>query len=431
MDTTTFYAKLAAVPMAIKNQLGSEATIDVQDAIEHQFNLPDDSSATIGKLLQKLQIKEIDPDYFTGELAVELKLERDKALSVSAEIKKSILFPVKSDLLQYGIDISSLDKFQMPGIKPLIPASVAPSPSAPAPKIISETFSATPKFSGTPLASNRDIAAPAPKPPQPPQPPKPSDAGWSKATPQQPVVKLGAITSGATGSMPAPSSAAAPAPKTISMPTAPTTTTPAMPGAKPAARSMSEFERLDLVRKGGAPATPTPPIPRQIAPAPAPAPSIPKPATPPQPAPVMLHQVTSFAPIESSSSAFNAKRPAQDQLRGTTAQGPLPSRPAMVEFNNAATPGALRPPLSPTGPTATPPPAPMANTGPRQMTEIQAPRPAAPTPAPMMSADSIPMPMPPTPPKPPAPPASPTPQNSPSIAATSKGKVIVKDFLGS
>jgi hypothetical protein len=398
--------RFTIVPEPLRDAVFSLQTAEIMNGIAQQYHLDAAKMDVVSDIVGWVLLGFMHPEDVSREIQTQLNLPTQAAADISKSIDSKIFASLRDDLNKAYAPVPDEEKTIDPQI-------ISPAPTPSAPKIISETFVATPKFGVTPAAANRDIAAPAPKPLQ---PPKPSNAaGWSKSTPQQPVVKLGAT---APGIPTAPATPAAP--KTISMPSAPTPANPTP--AKPVARSMSEFERLDLMKKSSAPQStaPQPTAPSQPTMPSAPKPSTASPATPPQPAPVMLHEVSSFAPIEQSSAAFNTRRPAQDQLRGTTAQGPMPTRPAVVEFGGGApstgsmskstldgqpAPGASIPK----------PPAPMANTGPRQMTEIQAPRA---NPQPSMS-----VPMPAIPPKPPTPPAP----GSPS--SPQKGKVIVKDFL--
>jgi hypothetical protein len=384
--------RYTTLPPTLQDAIFSIQNAEIIASTIEKYHLPDEKAEKIPDLVGSVLLGFLHPEDLSDEIVASTGMTRELANDVSSSFMSKIFSPIKPILDQSYKPVPELPADSVASAPQIIeevrqskvastpPPKPAPAPAAPAPKIISETFSATAKFGGTPLASNRDIAAPAPQAPKPG-----ANAGWSKSTPQQPVVKLGAITATAA---PAPvMQNQNSAPKTISMPTMPAAPAAAKP---PVARSMSEFERLDLMKKSQAPTTA-------------------QPATPPQPAPVMLHEVSSFAPIQSSPSEFNTKRPAQDQLRGTTAQGPMPARPVVVEFGGAGDGGAAASPSS--SPSALPkpvhyteyqapiptPPAPMANTGPRQMTEIQAPQA-------------------PTPPAPPAPPQ--------------KGKIIVKDFLG-
>jgi hypothetical protein len=425
----------------LREALFSDINADFVSKTCNNEHLPEEKSNQVAGVAGYVLLGFMHPDDLAEELKKEIGIDPKTAASIAAAINQRIFSPLRQQIDQVYSPISKLQP--APKLVPDTANAIAPfpeptaTPSAPAPKIISETFVATPKFASTPLASNRDIAAPAPRPPQPPQAPKPSDAGWSKSTPQQPVVKLGAIPPGVSTSGIPTSPAWTPAsvaPKTIAMPSAPTSPTPspaATPtpaAAKTPVRSMSEFERLDLFKKGQ-------PVSSSMQVPPSPLVATPTASTStPQPAPVMLHQVSSFAPIQNSSAGFNTKKPAQDQLRGTTAQGSMPTRPAVVEFGgNASAPSQVnyQPPVQ------TPPP--MANSGPRQMTEIQAPRPVPPAP----SVPPVPMPAPAPIPMAAAPSDAPdasqplTPSTTPASGPAStifsraqKSNVIVKDFLG-
>jgi hypothetical protein len=414
------------LPMELREALCSESNSDFLWKICEAEHIPDEKIYDASRISGYVLMGFLHPEDVAEELHEAIGIDVKTASLIEDELNRRIFAPLRQQIDQvyaplskYEIDSQIIKDAKAPraSIIPVprsAPAPITPptppAPSVPPPQIISDSLSATGKFGSAPLASNRDIAAPAP------QAPKPSDAGWSKATPQEPVVKLGAITPGVpkpapstpmatTNSMPAPQGQNA-TPKTISMPAAkPSVSQPPM-------RTMSEFERLDLMKKssGGGVASPA----AAAAPAPAPAAAVVASAQPPKPAPVMLHEVSTFAPIQSSSAAFNTKQPAQDQLSGRTAQGPMAAKPAVVEFGNTGTPGVARPSTVPTPAMPIPPPPPTENKGPRQLTEIQAPA----TQGPMLM-----------PPMPPMPASSMQPPSQTPPTQQQKGKVIVKDFL--
>jgi hypothetical protein len=203
MDTKTLYSKLAAVPPPIKTWLSSDEMVDYVNNIDNQFILPQESSSIIKKLAQRVLIKDIAPEYFSGELAAELKLEKDKAMHISSELKKTIFFPEKAAFSNYGIDIDLLDKFQMP---------IAKSPLANA---LGITQNAGPSLS---VEISNSTPAPAVL-----KPSILSDVGWSKASSAGPGITLTAvpatpipprapsISAISIASVPVPQSAAAPA----------------------------------------------------------------------------------------------------------------------------------------------------------------------------------------------------------------------------
>lgn len=162
----------------------------------------------------------------------------------------------------------------------------------------------------------------------------------------------------------------------------------------------------------------------------APVPPPTRPATPAEPAPVMLHEDTTFKAAQKNV-AFTLSRPGggAEMHMGSGGAVPTPPRPAVLEFGGgpkpATTPavssGAVhytdfKSPLSS---------APTANSGPRNVVQMTSPA-AAPK-SPSTSASAVPVPQPPKPPQPPRPLQSPTPPTPP--AAPQNNKPIVKDFL--
>lgn len=120
MDSITFNKKFNQIPLLIREHFGSEAVVDVIGKINESLGIKEEDEKRqriIPRLLLRLEIKDIEPQKFTGEMAAELSLEKNKALSLSHEILRLILLPVKNDLREYGVDINLLEKFEMPAIK--------------------------------------------------------------------------------------------------------------------------------------------------------------------------------------------------------------------------------------------------------------------------------------------------------------------------
>jgi hypothetical protein len=435
MDTKTLYSKLATVPAPIKAWLGSDVVVDGIDKMDNQFTLPSGSAGVIAKLIQRLQIKDISPEYFSGELASELNLEKDKAVHITGEIKKNIFSHIGKDLADYGIDLSLLDKFQMPVTKTL---------TSDAPKIIQETAPVKPaplpvnKMAPAPaVAPTPTMPSPAPTPaaPAPQKPSSTSDIGWSKTQSSGPVVKLDI-----SNVPPVPPKApVTPAPQ-------PQQSRVVSPAASIAPHgAVSEFDRLSATKVsigGMAPisAAPTPPAPPKP-PAPAPAPA-------PEPAPMMLHQDTTFRAAPKNA-GFTLSRPDSGaEIKMSPGKPPAAPRPAFLEFSSTA-PSAPKPPAPPTSsstvvhytefkPSLSS--VPTADSGPRNVSQITPPKPMS-TP----SMTSVPVPKPPKPPTPapmaptsggttvpmPQPPRAaqpPTPPGQSASAPASAEKVIIKNF---
>lgn len=165
-------------------------------AINQRFNIPEKDWSTLPILLARLEARDVAPDYFAGELADELKLDRDKALNISAEVKRNILTPLKKEFSDFGIDISLLDTFKIPAIKGLSQSVVTAKPDAP--KIIQDVSMAPPKPTQTlPVTGWSQMKPPAPIPPTSSTPPRPT------ATPA-PTFTLPAVSVPATNPTPTP-----------------------------------------------------------------------------------------------------------------------------------------------------------------------------------------------------------------------------------
>jgi hypothetical protein len=376
MDNKTLYSKLAIVPRPIKIWLGSDPIIDYVNGMDDTFTLPRETSSVIKKILQEFITKGISPDYFSGELASELNLEKDKATHITAEIKKNVLFPIKQELTTYGINIDLLDKFQMPTAKPFVGDApkmfqdIGPSVASldsikPAPLPVNKM--APPPGMAATIPAGTPVAIPgfAPKPS------KLSDVGWSKKQSVGPVVKLDI-------SQASPTTPAAISSVPQSSIVAPHPSAPAMNN------TMGEFERLNLMKK--APGW------------------VPTPIT--EPAPMILHEDTSFRAVVQNI-GFRLSKPGEGaeipMIPGSSPQAP--ARAAILELGN----------LDPTIPKPPTPPTKVVH-----YTEFQTSLSSVPTTTsgPRNISQVTPLPMPPKPPTPPSP------SSIPQVE-----KVIVKDFL--
>lgn len=158
MDSKTFLSKIQITPPPIRAWFASEEVSLMVRTINQHFNIQKADETIIPKLLARLEVKDIEPDYFAGELSEELKLDRDKALGISGEIKRTILGSLNKEFSGFGINISLLDKFQIPAIKGLSPSTI--SVVVGAPKIIQDVSTAVP------LPAQKPVTF--------------SDVGWSK-----------------------------------------------------------------------------------------------------------------------------------------------------------------------------------------------------------------------------------------------------------
>lgn len=118
MDTQAIRLKLKIIPLPIRIWFASEEVSSIIDTINQRFNIQEKDRVVLPTLLVRLEAKDLGPEYFTGELSSALTIDKNKALGISAEIKRLILDPVKNDFGNIGVDISLLDKFQVPIIKP-------------------------------------------------------------------------------------------------------------------------------------------------------------------------------------------------------------------------------------------------------------------------------------------------------------------------
>lgn len=352
--------RFITIPLRLQDAIFSVQTAEIMDGIAQQYHLDDPKVKTIGKITGWVLLGFAHPEDVAREIQEQLAIPAQVASEISGSINAKIFNSLRDEL----------DKVYAPALLPqeeaalgpkIIQESKAPSPApqapqppkpaAPKPQVISQSAMGF-GVSASPLASNKNAAAPAP------QPGKSGDQGWSKQTPQDPVVKLGVITSNTQPP------AAAGAASAKASPVAPPLQQPPMPQPT---KGMSEFDRLDMMKKS----TPQPPT------------------KPQEPAPMILHQATpTTSPLPSP--GFRINNPVQNQISDTDAGKPLTSKPAVLELGNAPKVVHYSEYKTTIPPAMTPPP---AATGPRHITEItpQPAQPQQPTPA--------------APPKPPQPPS--------------------------
>jgi hypothetical protein len=379
------------LPDELLDALVSEANSDFIWKVAGDEHVPEQKIKMVAMTASRVLMGFLHPEDVAEQLQESIGIDKKTASDIQTALIQRIFTPLRP---QIDAAYAPLSKFEIgpqiiqenipsAPIKASIPATPKPStPATPAPKIISETFSAAPAVGTSPLASNKNTAAPAPAA----KPQAKPDTDWSKQTPQAPVVRLGAITPG----VPSPAAPSASLPPRTNAGPAPKT---------PPQKTMSEFERLDMTKKmGGAPAT-------SAAPGTMPTPSV----KPPEPGPVIIHESSPSTPQNTPS--FQLNLIARDQLAATPKPSESVSKPAVLEFGGPSNGGSQssRPPVQPspfsTRPGMPPTPMPPADNGPRNRTEITANPPSGFAPAP----------------KPPIP----TPPTAPA-----QSKPIVKDFLG-
>ena len=157
MDRKLLQSKIAASPSAIRDWFSTDACVTAVGKLNDQFNMAGENRRIIPRLLLRLEIKDISPEYFAGALAVTLNVDKNRASMIVDEIKKSVLAPVEKDFTDYGVDLSLLDKFELPIVKPEMAI----------PKIIEEVRTAAKTTTPSvplPLRPLANTAAPVPTP---------------------------------------------------------------------------------------------------------------------------------------------------------------------------------------------------------------------------------------------------------------------------
>jgi hypothetical protein len=308
----------------LKDALTSEATSALVWKTAEAEHIPDAKIYEIGRAVSHVLYGFIHPEDLPIQLREDPQLNPQTVAALSNAFNQKIFAALQQDLshayapLIRGAAVAGPKMIQSDKPMPaqaMPTASIAPKAPVAAPQIISQSFTATPKFSAMPLTPAKPVApAPAAIPAQPPSTPS---AGWSTRAPQGPVIKFGAVTPSVPTTTPAAKS--------------PQQMPPLQRPQQQPVKGMSEFERLDAMKKGGVvPSAPTIPA----------SPTMPaSPATPaavmPQ-GPVMLHEVSNTA---AQTPDFRFKMGMQNQMPSKPPQVPLPSKPAVLEFGRSATPG--------------------------------------------------------------------------------------------
>jgi hypothetical protein len=340
------------LPDILREALCSEINSDFVWKTCEQENVPGKKIYDIARITGYVLSGFIHPGDMADELKSELNLDPKTCAAIASALDARIFAPLRPDLDKIYQPLSSLEH------GPKIIQDIGPTPlkgvNIPIP---------TARPSPLPYFSNT-IPASAPV-----QKPNFSGSGWSRLTPEEPVVKL------SQASTPLPSPAARPAtppvPSKFSMPIA--------------GGTMDEFERRSLS-----------PAPVTAAPAPA------------GPAPMIIHQDDAF---KTQQSVPNFRLPtATENIDMKKISNTQPVRAAVLELGNASAPVTPKAPLSTprvvhyTDYKSPSPESPIAPQGPRRVTDMTAaPAPQAPTQNKIVYKDYSAMPAA-TPPKPPAPP---------------------------
>jgi hypothetical protein len=352
-----------ALPLTLRAALTSEVNSDFVRKTCESEHLPSERFHDVARVTGYVLMGFLHPEDMSEELKGVVGIDLKIASLVANAINQRIFAPLRQDI----------DKIYEP-----------PSKLSGGPKILEEIISTSrigPQIIGlapvttgaVPPATNqmRATTTPLPTAPPPVVAPKPKlpDIGWSKLTPEEPVVKL---------SQSAPQQSAPTPTGTISQSVQP----PTKPVAIPIKGPVGEFERI-AIQHGSQPVAPRPTA--SVIPTTSPA----TPTAPTGPAPVIIHEDTVFKPQQTTPD-FHFQLPTEN-FNMQKGMGPAPTRPAVLELGKSTLPPA------PPKPTSTPhvvhytdykspspenPQGPMTPQGPRKITEVtpQSTPPAAPRP---------------------------------------------------
>lgn len=401
------------IPEVLRVALFADANTDfIQKTCEAE-HVPVEKRSDVAGIAGYVLLGFLHPEDLADELKEATGINPQVCASVAAAINSRIFTPLKPELDKI---YEPLSKLGGGAAGPKVIQDIGP-----APVVVSKTVSGGPVIltsqekSAAVLPTSR-IVPPAPIPtpapirptaippapaamPTPALPVKPnlSAAGWSRTTPDQPVVRL---TPGALATTPAVAQQMPPKPATP-VPARPVEVIPSV--ATPTKGPVGEFERLAIMHGGTPPSVPVMPKPPGTVPT--------TPPAAPMPGPMIIHEDTVFRPQQKAPDFHLAPSAAQSFDMRREAGGPPAVKPAILELGKAAAPSAPRvvhyteykPPVQQSG---------------RQITEITAPPPRPAAPPQPTSSQPVPQPVPPkiVPPQPapmPRPAAAPTPPAPP------------------
>lgn len=368
-----------SLPLNLREALYFEPNTEFLWKTCEDEHIPEEKIYTVSQIAGFVLMGFLHPEDVARELRERLTLDQKTSSAIEVALNKRIFAPLRADIDKVYAPISKLEAAAAPKIiQDIGPASSVP-PQAPM---------ATQKFTAPLTVSVKPTQG---VPPTPPPAPSPSltDKGWSKISPNDPVIQF------------APSKTNPPTPKTVT-----SFTPPVPPAGAPRPSMAASNPGGEFARFNNAPSVPKPPSPAAS-------------AVPAGPAPMMLHEDPQIKSIQGGSD-FHISMPARDANMLGDSKSTTPSRPAVIEFGKsvASTPPTKVVHYTEFKPSMSVPP--QASSAGRNVMEIigvpatqAAQRPAGFT--------SIPVPITPIIPPPPQVPKPPTPPTTPV-------KVINKDY---
>lgn len=234
IDQRSLRQRLDAVPLTIRTKMGLDETTEKVLAIKEKFHI-DPKDGVLARLILRLMIEDLVPQYFAWEIKEILHVDPDVAKKISEEVRDKVLEPARADFKKIAIDISMIGVLEEPPKAPAaialnvdnVPSPKTPLPTAPIPKVppvpmppaptgpIAPTATPAPfmmhqESSATPLVTSSDFKLNIPKdmfrstptrPVEIPRPPKAAELEIGKAPlPPKPPGNVSFRTTPATGS---------------------------------------------------------------------------------------------------------------------------------------------------------------------------------------------------------------------------------------
>lgn len=296
------YERWDTLPLTLREALTSEVSSDYVWKVSESEHIPEEKIFGVGRAVSHVLYGFVHPEDLAEELRNDVGLGAPTATAIATSINQRIFAPIRSDL----------DKSYQPLGKPPLKVmqDVGPAPVPNGPQVISKIATGAATFGAVPLVTNQSRPAPAPIAPA-AAPKPPSQAGWSRSTSAEPVVKLNQTVS--------------PLPKPAAPTAASAQTT--RPGASLPMKGIGEFERMTIQK------TPIP-VPGKA--------PVATPTAPTGPAPVIIHEDASFKAAPKPAD-FHLSLPA-DQLAGGKSDTPARAQAVVLELGKNS---MIQPPTKP------------------------------------------------------------------------------------
>lgn len=162
IDQRSLRQRLDAVPLPIRTKMGLDKTTEEVQAIKDKFHI-DPKEGIIARLILRLMIEDLAPQYFAWEIKEYLGVDPETAKKISEEVRDKVLKQAKEDFKKVAIDISLIGNLEEPPQPSAVPAPAkldvggSPVPTAP---IANIPMPKAPPIPTAPIAAAKITPAP-------------------------------------------------------------------------------------------------------------------------------------------------------------------------------------------------------------------------------------------------------------------------------